>query len=245
GVHESKGVTNDYLKLECLVQKVVSPYLGTHGLFSGDGSIAQSSKARAEIAAASPDPWLVCLFSEKRLLRRWPRAADSPAKNPVVRSKSYNIPMLTPVAEYDPESVAAAGTGIRRHSVCQMTSCAEEPAPLTDVCEDPARGAPSPPIFPELGSSAGGRRAAPETIVDQILESLDSDTEGIFIDFRRQRRESESAATLGVRFLIPSVQNNGLTHYSTVLPVDANHVRALLHLPGCKLVMFLVMVLCF
>lgn len=71
GVHESKGVTNDYLKLECLVQKVVSPYLGTHGLFSGDGSIAQSScvlgerrhgKARAEIAAGSPDPWLICLF---------------------------------------------------------------------------------------------------------------------------------------------------------------------------------------
>ncbi|XP_016334035.1 proline-rich protein 5-like [Sinocyclocheilus anshuiensis] len=80
------------------------------------------------------------------------------------------MPMLTPVAEYDPESSA----GARRHSVCQMTSCAEEP----DVCEDP-----SPPI------------------VDQILESLDSDTEGIFIDFRRQRssssdfsRESESAA---------------------------------------------------
>uniref|UniRef100_A0A672MK21 Proline rich 5a (renal) n=3 Tax=Sinocyclocheilus grahami TaxID=75366 RepID=A0A672MK21_SINGR len=155
GVHESKGVSSDYLKLECLVQKVVSPYLGTHGLFSGDGSVAQSS----------------CVL-EKRLLRRWPRSSDSPAKNPVVRSKSYNMPMLTPVAEYDPES--SAGAGARRHSVCQMTSCAEEP----DVCEDP-----SPPI------------------VDQILESLDSDTEGIFIDFRRQRssssdfsRESESAA---------------------------------------------------
>uniref|UniRef100_A0A672NV29 Proline rich 5 n=2 Tax=Sinocyclocheilus grahami TaxID=75366 RepID=A0A672NV29_SINGR len=143
GVHESKGVSSDYLKLECLVQKVVSPYLGTHGLFSGDGSVAQSS----------------CVL-EKRLLRRWPR------------SKSYNMPMLTPVAEYDPES--SAGAGARRHSVCQMTSCAEEP----DVCEDP-----SPPI------------------VDQILESLDSDAEGIFIDFCRQRssssdfsRESESAA---------------------------------------------------
>uniref|UniRef100_A0A673I107 Proline-rich protein 5-like n=1 Tax=Sinocyclocheilus rhinocerous TaxID=307959 RepID=A0A673I107_9TELE len=143
GVHESKGVSSDYLKLECLVQKVVSPYLGTHGLFSGDGSVAQSS----------------CVL-EKRLLRRWPRSSDSPAKNPVVRSKSYNMPI--------------AGAGARRHSVCQMTSCAEEP----DVCEGP-----SPPI------------------VDQILESLDSDTEGIFIDFRRQRssssdfsRESESAA---------------------------------------------------
>lgn len=167
--------------------------------------------------------WVGCLSSEKRLLRRWPRSSDSPAKNLVVRSKSYNIPMLTPVAEYDPESVAAAGVGIRRHSVCQMTSFAEEPAfteappsPPTDTCDDPGRDGPppSPPIFPELGSG-GGREAgserdasslpscssSPETIVDQILESLDSDTEGIFIDFRRQcssssdfSRESESAA---------------------------------------------------
>lgn len=38
GVHESRGVHEDYLKLECLVQKVVSPYLGTHGLYSGDGT---------------------------------------------------------------------------------------------------------------------------------------------------------------------------------------------------------------
>ncbi|XP_039397743.1 proline-rich protein 5 isoform X6 [Mauremys reevesii] len=30
GVHESKGVTEDYLKLESLIQKVVSPYLGTY-----------------------------------------------------------------------------------------------------------------------------------------------------------------------------------------------------------------------
>ncbi|KTG47522.1 hypothetical protein cypCar_00044436 [Cyprinus carpio] len=117
GVHESKGVSGDYLKLESLVQKVVSPYLGTRGLISGDGSVAQSSE----------------------------------------------VPLLT------------------------------------DVCEDP-----SPPVFCELGSSAAERdssASSPETIVDQILESLDSDTEGIFIDFRRQRssssdfsRESESAA---------------------------------------------------
>lgn len=38
GVHESKGVTGDYLRLESLIQKVVSPYLGTHGLYSRDGS---------------------------------------------------------------------------------------------------------------------------------------------------------------------------------------------------------------
>lgn len=76
-------------------------------------------------------------------MRRWPRSGENP---PVLRSKSYNIPVLTPVPEYDPE---------RRHSVCQMTSCAEE------------------------------AESSPETIVDQTLESLDSDAEGIFIDFRR------------------------------------------------------------
>lgn len=38
GVHESKGVSGDYLRLESLIQKVVSPYLGTHGLYSRDGS---------------------------------------------------------------------------------------------------------------------------------------------------------------------------------------------------------------
>lgn len=62
GVHESKGVSGDYLKLESLVQKVVSPYLGTRGLISGDGSVAQSScvlgeqrhsEAHAAVAARS------------------------------------------------------------------------------------------------------------------------------------------------------------------------------------------------
>lgn len=109
GVHESKGVTDDYLRLESLIQKVVSPYLGTHGLFSRDGS--------ASLHCSS------CLL-EKRL-RSWPKAGNSPnAKNPVVRSKSYNVPMLTPVVEYDIDS--SAGGGIRRHSVCEMTSCVEE-----------------------------------------------------------------------------------------------------------------------
>lgn len=40
GVHDSRGIHEDYLKLESLIQKVVSPYLGTHGLFSGDGTDA-------------------------------------------------------------------------------------------------------------------------------------------------------------------------------------------------------------
>lgn len=43
GVHESRGVSDDYLKLESLIQKVVSPYLGTHGLYTDGGSVVQCS----------------------------------------------------------------------------------------------------------------------------------------------------------------------------------------------------------
>ncbi|PNJ37293.1 PRR5-ARHGAP8 isoform 1 [Pongo abelii] len=42
GVHESRGVTEDYLRLETLVQKVVSPYLGTYGLQSSEGPFTHS-----------------------------------------------------------------------------------------------------------------------------------------------------------------------------------------------------------
>ncbi|XP_026217501.1 proline-rich protein 5-like [Anabas testudineus] len=117
GVHESKGVTDDYLRLESLIQKVVSPYLGTHGLYSRDGS--------SNLHCSS------CLL-EKRLQHSWPcKPGNSPvAKNPVVRSKSYNVPMLTPVVEYDVDS--STGTGIRRHSVSEMTSCMEESGCVAD-----------------------------------------------------------------------------------------------------------------
>uniref|UniRef100_UPI0037E78D09 proline-rich protein 5-like n=1 Tax=Semicossyphus pulcher TaxID=241346 RepID=UPI0037E78D09 len=113
GVHESKGVTDDYLRLESLIQKVVSPYLGTHGLYSRDGS--------SNLHCSS------CLL-EKRLQRTWPsKPGNSPvAKNPVVRSKSYNVPLLTPVVEYDADPSTGGGAGIRRHSVSEMTSCLEE-----------------------------------------------------------------------------------------------------------------------
>ncbi|XP_061107502.1 proline-rich protein 5a isoform X1 [Conger conger] len=210
GVHESKGVSDDYLKLESLIQKVVCPYLGTHGLFSDDGTVMQCS----------------CVL-EKRLQRRWPKPGEPVLKNPVVRSKSYNIPLLTPVVEYESDACSAGSVGIRRHSVCEMTSCAEEQGygglgPGADsssraslaqlslpVEPDPgACGAagqatlPSPSIFPELslgpfhpaeeGQPSPADRApsplpscssSPETIVDQILESMDSEPEGIFIDF--------------------------------------------------------------
>ncbi|KAF1657555.1 Proline-rich protein 5, partial [Aptenodytes patagonicus] len=211
GVHESKGVTEDYLKLESLIQKVVSPYLGTYGLYSSDGPFTHSS----------------CIL-EKRFFRR-SKSGDILAKNPVVRSKSYNNPLLTPVAEYETEGMAANGTGIRRHSVSEMTSCLElqgysnlttimdngskssmtatksslsgdqeRPSTGSVQCssklstveqqkglfhsmDDPHRSFEldrDPALIPVPSSS-------PENIVDQILESIDSDSEGIFIDFGR------------------------------------------------------------
>ncbi|XP_040928300.1 proline-rich protein 5-like isoform X2 [Betta splendens] len=130
GVHESKGVTEDYLRLEALIQKVVSPYLGTHGLYSRDSS--------SNLHCSS------CLL-EKRLQRSWPPKPGSfpAAKNPVVRSKSYNVPMLTPVVEYDVDSSAGAGTGIRRHSVSGMTSCLEESSCVSESAIDATGHSPA------------------------------------------------------------------------------------------------------
>ncbi|KAK2119325.1 Proline-rich protein 5 [Saguinus oedipus] len=182
GVHKSRGVTEDYLRLETLVQKVVSPDLGTYGLHSSDG------------------PFIHSCILEKRLLRR-SRSGDVLAKNPVVRSKSYNTPLLNPVQEHEAEGAAAGGTSIRRHSVSEMTSCPEPqgfsdlpgqgpagaymsssvphsgpcPSRLHPTTQPPEQG-PDPTRSPLPGSS-------PENLVDQILESVDSDSEEIFIDF--------------------------------------------------------------
>ncbi|XP_023992770.1 proline-rich protein 5-like [Salvelinus sp. IW2-2015] len=212
GVHESRGVSEDYLRLESLVQRVVSPYLGTHGLYSGDGSVAHCS----------------CVL-EKRLQWCWPKQpADQPSKNPVVRSKSYNIPLLlTPVAEYDPDASSVGSGGIRRHSACEIISCLEEQglayadmasrsdastssASANRLCVVPQfRGTmesplPSPSILPlhspgplhgteatmtltdmdkAAPSSPISGSSSPETVIGQVLESLDLDSDGIFIEF--------------------------------------------------------------
>ncbi|KAH0616392.1 hypothetical protein JD844_027448, partial [Phrynosoma platyrhinos] len=210
GVHESKGVTEDYLKLEALLQKVVSPYLGTYGLYSSDGPITHSS----------------CIL-EKRYFRR-SKSGDILAKNPVVRSKSYNNPLLTPVAEYETEGAPPNGTGIRRHSVSEMTSCAEVQSysNLTTITDNGSKSSMVTMKNSQSGESerlsAGSAQcsnhlsaveqqkglfyprddqsrayelardsdliaiaptASPENIVDQILESIESDSDGIFIDF--------------------------------------------------------------
>lgn len=148
-----------------------------------------------------------------------------------MRSKSYNVPMLTPVAEYEIEASSVGSTGIRRHSVCQMTLCQEEVAftsttssPETNTALQLSASHPSleqnsvlsgsgttpplpsssnyPLIFPQCSSeifqkmsqesgsdltqevaSLPRGSSSPETITDQLQESLDSESEGIFIDF--------------------------------------------------------------
>uniref|UniRef100_A0A8C8JF21 Proline rich 5a (renal) n=1 Tax=Oncorhynchus tshawytscha TaxID=74940 RepID=A0A8C8JF21_ONCTS len=212
GVHESRGVSEDYLRLESLVQRVISPYLGTHGLYSGDGSVAHCS----------------CVL-ENRFQWCWPKQpVDQPSKNPVVRSKSYNIPLLlTPVAEYDPDASSVGSGGIRRHSACEIISCLEEQGlAYTDIASgiDPSTSSASAnrlcvvpqstgtmespllsPLIPPLHSpgplyrtevtmtltdmvngapsSPPSGSSSPETIIGQVLESLDTDLDGIFIEF--------------------------------------------------------------
>lgn len=168
-------------------------------------------------------------FSERRLQYCWSKSADLPSSNPVVRSKSYNIPMLTPVAEYDSEVSSVGSVGIRRHSACDVTSCIGPLSVGIETSSTPrlsldhdltlsgvmrgATGQPaliSPPVF--IHSSAGCLHAAdapmassevdktlssppscsssPETIVMQGLDSLESDPDGIFIDFSHCRSDS-------------------------------------------------------
>lgn len=176
GVHEARGVTKDYLRLETLVQKVVSPYLGTYGLCSGEGSFTHS-----------------CVL-EKHLLRR-ARSGDVLAKTPVVRSKSYNTPLLNPVAEHEAEGAAGGGAGVRRHSVSELPSCPDAPGPGPAGDRAPSPGTQSgpcpsrlhpPPQPPGPGPAGGSPASSPEHLVDRILESADSDGEGIFIDFGRR-----------------------------------------------------------
>lgn len=187
GVHESKGVTEEYLRLEALIQKVVSPYLGTNGLFTGDGHSGSLCSS--------------CLL-QKRV--QPPRAGPAPsaAKNAVVRSKSYNTPMLTPLVEQDPDPCGAVG-GVRRHSVSEMTSCAEESANDSDgqsrafdgSAHSPRSDDQAPPSFAAGAESGPTHSSSPET--DPLTHSLDSETEpeGIFLHFTRRYSGSSAHST--------------------------------------------------
>uniref|UniRef100_A0ACB8EBV7 Proline-rich protein 5 n=1 Tax=Sphaerodactylus townsendi TaxID=933632 RepID=A0ACB8EBV7_9SAUR len=258
GVHESKGVTEDYLKLESLIQKVVSPYLGTYGLYSNEGPVSHSScilgggDRPAPFIHPSPSPcfslplkivvgkraivgisfgscYFVLLKShlEKRFFRR-SKSGDTLAKNPVVRSKSYNNPLLTPVAEYETDGASSNSSGIRRHSVSEMTLCLEiqDYSNLTTIMDSGSKNSMATAKNAHSGEperlSAGSMQcmshlktheppkglsyprddknrtfdlgrdqdlmaiaptASPENIVDQILESIESDSDGIFLEF--------------------------------------------------------------
>lgn len=64
-MHESRGVTKDYLRLETLIQKVVSPYLGTYGLYSSEGAFTHScilGRRRLGVGGSrvSPGPIHLC-----------------------------------------------------------------------------------------------------------------------------------------------------------------------------------------
>lgn len=172
-------------------------------------------------------------LTEKRLQWCWSKPGDVPTVNPVVRSKSYNIPMLTPVAEYDCEASSVGSVGIRRHSACEVISCMEQQGysslsvgietsstpqlsldhdlTLTGVIRGTAGQPPliSPAIFvhnpagplhsvsqpsnsdaEKVVSSPTSCSSSPETIVMQGVDSLESDQDGIFIDFSHCRSDS-------------------------------------------------------
>ncbi|KAM7378226.1 hypothetical protein PAMA_013224 [Pampus argenteus] len=197
GVHETKGVTDDYLRLESLIQKVVSPYLGTHGLYSRDGS--------SNLHCSS------CLL-EKRLQRSWPsKPGNSPvAKNLVVRSKSYNVPMLTPVVEYDMDSSTGGNAGIRRHSVCEMTSCVEE---TSSVAESTGNAANNTNNTSSLANHSPASTAS-ATLSDTVASSQDL-----------QPRDSDSPAGLQLQHhspcIVPEPSPGEDTHCTDSLVFDS------------------------
>uniref|UniRef100_A0A8C6TN38 Proline rich 5a (renal) n=1 Tax=Neogobius melanostomus TaxID=47308 RepID=A0A8C6TN38_9GOBI len=188
GVHDSRGISEEYLRLEALVQLVVLPFLGTHGLYSGDGVEAN------------------CCVLEKRLPWGLAKSADPLSKNPVVRSKSYNIPLLlTPVAEYDADvmtcleeqglaySDRAPGTDLTSSSSNRLSvgalalplSSSSSILPLR--CSGPLHGTEATTTMTDLSKGASSTPpsecSSPETIIGQVLDSADSDSDGIFMDF--------------------------------------------------------------
>lgn len=95
---------------------MVLPYLGTYSFYSSKGSFTHS-----------------CIL-EKHFLHRF-CSGDILAKNPVVRSKSYNTLLLNPAVQHEVGGTAVGDTGIRRHSVSEMIPA---PTPRTSLTR-PAR----------------------------------------------------------------------------------------------------------
>ncbi|XP_072915273.1 proline-rich protein 5-like isoform X2 [Hemitrygon akajei] len=154
GVHESKGVSGDYLRLELLIQKVVSPYLGTYGLHMGNEQVTHSA-----------------CFLEKKFLPRCSKSNELLTKNPVVRSKSYNNPMLTPVAEYESEGSLVNGTSIRRHSVSEMTTCSEPEGYLNPCVTNPTLDSMSIKTSTAMrNQSPGEKERTSMTTINELLQ---------------------------------------------------------------------------
>lgn len=100
------------------------------------------------------------LLPEKQLLRSPNSSLRKVAvnKSTVVRSKSYNIPILSPVVEYDTDASAGGGVScVRRHSVSEMTSCLEESGAVVESGTSAAEtGSTSCLVQHFSGSTASG-----------------------------------------------------------------------------------------
>lgn len=93
----------------------------------GGGGGGRGGNHKTKCVFHNPPPPVPVPPLEKRFQWGWSKSAEHLSKNPVVRSKSYNIPLLlTPVAEYDADCGSVGSGGIRRHSACDMISCLEE-----------------------------------------------------------------------------------------------------------------------
>ncbi|KAG8429527.1 hypothetical protein GDO86_019934 [Hymenochirus boettgeri] len=186
GVHESKGVTDAYLNLETLIQKVVSPYLGTYGLYSNDG----------------PPVTL-----QKRMFRRCPKSGEILTKNPVVRSKKLQQPSSDASRGNMKRRPGDQRRWNRRHSVSEMTSSWKfRISALDSISPNSNANENQQGLFGAQRSTDNLSRdialhpppsSSPETIVDQILESIDRTRKG-FLSISVEDVQSPQATTVEI-----------------------------------------------
>ncbi|XP_041745410.1 proline-rich protein 5 isoform X2 [Coregonus clupeaformis] len=180
GVHESRGVSEDYLRLESLVQRVVSPYLGTHGLYSGDGSVAHCSC----VIECDPD-------------------ASSVGSGGIRRHSACEI-----ISCLEEQGLAYANMASRSNAstssasanrlcvVPQFRGTMESPLPSHSIlhCPGTLHGTQATMTLTDMAkatrSSPPSGSSSPDTVTGQVLESLDLDSDGIFIEFPPRCSES-------------------------------------------------------
>ncbi|XP_067849769.1 proline-rich protein 5-like [Heptranchias perlo] len=103
GAHEPKGPSEEYIQLERLVQLVVSPYLGTHGLLPRDRNIANT----------------VCILGRRFASTRSKMVDFLSDECEVIAS---NETMLTPLIEQEGEAYLEKCGSVRRHTVANAPS---------------------------------------------------------------------------------------------------------------------------